>query len=150
MEVEQDISLNEQSLHDFVKEQTNDGYDTALIGKWHLSNIISDPNSMGVGYFSGIIGGGVSSYTNWNRVTNGERGVATTYTTTDFSNHAIQWVSQRTKPWFLWLCGIITFVTSLSSPSVLSPSLLVFVRYQSPHDEPIDPAYDQKRQYQYR
>tara|TARA_A200000113_G_scaffold210895_1_gene211130 strand:+ start:1792 stop:3138 length:1347 start_codon:yes stop_codon:yes gene_type:complete len=103
MEVEQDISLNEQSLHDFVKEQTNDGYDTALIGKWHLSNIISDPNSMGVGYFSGIIGGGVSSYTNWNRVTNGERGVATTYTTTDFSNHAIQWVSQRTKPWFLWL-----------------------------------------------
>ena len=103
MEVAQDISLNEESLHDFLKEQTNDGYDTALIGKWHLSNTISDPNAMGIDYFSGIIGGGVSSYTNWNRVTNGERASATTYTTTDFSNRAIQWVSQRTKPWFLWL-----------------------------------------------
>jgi arylsulfatase A-like enzyme len=103
MEVEQDISLDEESLHDFLKEQTDDGYDTALIGKWHLSNTITDPNSMGVGYFSGIIGGGVSSYTNWNRVTNGERKGVTTYTTTEFSNLAIQWISQRTKPWFLWL-----------------------------------------------
>ena len=103
MEVEQDISLNEESLHDFLKDQTNGGYDTALIGKWHLSNTFTDPNSMGVDYYSGIIGGGVSSYTNWNRVTNGERESATTYTTTEFSNQAIQWVSQRTKPWFLWL-----------------------------------------------
>jgi arylsulfatase A-like enzyme len=103
MEVEQDISLDEESLHDFLKEQTDDGYDTALIGKWHLSNTITDPNSMGVDYFSGIIGGGVSSYTNWNRVTNGERERVTTYTTTEFSNQAIQWLGKRTKPWFLWL-----------------------------------------------
>ena len=103
MEVEQDISLDEESLHDFLKEQTDDGYDTALIGKWHLSNTITDPNSMGVDYFSGIIGGGVSSYTNWNRVTNGEREGVTTYTTTEFSNQAIQWLGKRTKPWFLWL-----------------------------------------------
>jgi len=103
IEVEQDISLDEESLHDFLKDQTNGSYDTALIGKWHLSNTFSDPNSMGVDYYSGIIGGGVSSYTNWNRVTNGEREAVTTYTTTEFSNQAIQWVGQRTKPWFLWL-----------------------------------------------
>ena len=103
MEVDQDISLDEESLHDFLKEQTDDRYDTALIGKWHLSNTITDPNSMGVDYFSGIIGGGVSSYTDWNRVTNGEREGVTTYTTTEFSNQAIQWLGQRTKPWFLWL-----------------------------------------------
>lgn len=103
MEVGQDISLDEESLHDFLKEQTDDGYETVLIGKWHLSNTITDPNSMGVDYFSGIIGGGVSSYTNWNRVTNGERERATTYTTTEFSNQAIQLVGQITKPWFLWL-----------------------------------------------
>jgi len=98
MEVEQDISLDEESLHDFLKDQTNGSYDTALIGKWHLSNTFSDPNSMGVDYYSGIIGGGVSSYTNWNRVTNGEREAVTTYTTTEFSNQAVQWISQRSKP----------------------------------------------------
>jgi arylsulfatase A-like enzyme len=103
MEVEQDISLNEESLHDFLKDQTNGGYDTALIGKWHLSNTITDPNSMGVDYYSGIIGGGVSSYTNWNRVTSGQRERVATYTTTEFSNQAVQWISQRSKPWFLWL-----------------------------------------------
>ena len=103
MEVEQDISLNEESLHDFLKEQTNGRYDTALIGKWHLSNTVTDPNSMGVDYYSGILGGGVSSYTNWNRVTNGERERVDTYTTTEFSNQAVQWISQRNKPWFLWL-----------------------------------------------
>ena len=103
MEVEQDISLNEESLHSFLKDQTNGSYDTALIGKWHLSNTVTDPNSMGVDYYSGILGGGVSSYTNWNRVTNGERERVDTYTTTEFSNQAVQWISQRNKPWFLWL-----------------------------------------------
>ncbi len=57
---------------------------------------------MGVDYYSGIIGGGVSSYTNWNRITNGQRERVATYTTTEFSNQAVQWISQI-KPWFLWL-----------------------------------------------
>lgn len=103
MEVEQDISLNEESLHKFLKLESSGAYETALIGKWHLSNTISDPNTMGIDYFSGIIGGGVNSYTNWTKVTNGVRELTTTYTTTEFSNTAIEWINQRTKPWFLWL-----------------------------------------------
>lgn len=103
LEVEQDISLSEESLHDFVKSQSNGAYDTALIGKWHLSNNITDPNNMGIDYFSGIIGGGVSSYTNWKEVTNGSRTDNTSYTTTAFSSSAIDWISNREKPWFLWL-----------------------------------------------
>jgi len=103
LEVEQDISLSEESLHDFVKSQSNGAYDTALIGKWHLSNNITDPNSMGIDYFSGILGGGVSSYTNWKEVTNRSRTDNTTYTTTAFSSKAIDWISSREKPWFLWL-----------------------------------------------
>ena len=81
LEVGQDISLSEESLHDFVKNQSKGAYDTALIGKWHLSKNISDPNSMGIDYFSGILGGGVSSYTNWKEVNNGVRTNSTTYTT---------------------------------------------------------------------
>ena len=103
MEVEQDISLEEESLHDFLKSQTNKNYDTALIGKWHLSNKTTDPNSMGIDYFSGVIGGGVPSYTSWNKVVNGQKELSTTYTTTELSNHAIEWINQRTTPWFLWL-----------------------------------------------
>lgn len=103
LEVEQDISLSEESLHDFVKSQSNGAYDTALIGKWHLSNNITDPNNMGIDYFSGIIGGGVSSYNNWKEVTNGSRTDNTSYTTTAFSSSAIDWISNREKPWFLWL-----------------------------------------------
>lgn len=103
LEVEQDISLSEESLHDFVKSQSNGAYDTALIGKWHLSNNITDPNNMGIDYFSGIIGGGVSSYTNWKEVTNGSRTDKTSYTTTAFSSSAIDWISNRKNPWFLWL-----------------------------------------------
>ena len=65
------------------------GYATALIGKWHLSNNATDPNTMGIDHFSGILGGGVSSYTNWKEVTNGIRVDNTTYTTTAFSSAAI-------------------------------------------------------------
>jgi len=103
LEVEQDISLSEESLHDFVKNQSKGAYDTALIGKWHLSNNLADPNSMGIDYCSGILGGGVSSYTDWKEVTNGVRTNSTTYTTTAFSDAAIDWISSREKPWFLWL-----------------------------------------------
>lgn len=103
LEVEQDISLSEETLHDFIKTQTNESYDTALIGKWHLSNTATDPNTMGIAYFSGILGGGVSSYSNWNKVTNGVRSTNTTYTTTELSNTAIEWIGNRNKPWFLWL-----------------------------------------------
>jgi len=103
LEVGQDISLSEESLHNFVKNQSKGAYDTALIGKWHLSKNISDPNSMGIDYFSGILGGGVSSYTNWKEVNNGVRTNSATYTTTSFSNTAIDWISSREKPWFLWL-----------------------------------------------
>lgn len=103
LEVEQDISLNEETLHAFIKTQTSGSYDTALIGKWHLSNTTTDPNTMGVDYYSGVLGGGVSSYTNWKKVTNGMRSNNTTYTTTELSNDAIEWIGNRTKPWFLWL-----------------------------------------------
>ena len=103
LEVEQDISLSEETLHDFIKTQSNGTYDTALIGKWHLSNNITDPNTMGIDHFSGVLGGSVSSYTNWKEVINGIRVDNTTYTTTAFSNRAIEWIGSREKPWFLWL-----------------------------------------------
>ena len=103
LEVEQDISLSEVSLHEYIDTQSPYDYDTALIGKWNLSNVVTDPNTMGIDYYSGILGGGVSSYTNWMNVTNGTRNNNTEYVTTQLTDTAINWINQREKPWFLWL-----------------------------------------------
>lgn len=78
-------------------------YKTALIGKWHLSNNVSQPTTMGIDYFAGILGGGVSSYENWSLVENGNTSTNTTYTTTKLTDLAIDWVDNQSEPWFLWL-----------------------------------------------
>ena len=58
---------------------------------------------MGVDYFAGLLGGGVQSYTNWDLNENGVTTTSTAYTTTKFTDLAIDWVSAQSQPWFLWL-----------------------------------------------
>ena len=58
---------------------------------------------MGVDYYAGLLTGGVQSYTNWNLTENGLTANTTEYTTTKFTDLAIDWVDKQTKPWFLWL-----------------------------------------------
>jgi arylsulfatase A-like enzyme len=84
-------------------DNTNSGYSHAVIGKWHLSSDPSHPTIMGVDYYAGLINGGVQSYTNWNLTENGTTSGSNEYTTTKFTNLAIDWVDQQTQPWFLWL-----------------------------------------------
>ena len=103
LEVGDQISTGETSLQRYIGTQTGNDYVTAIIGKWHLSNTISDPTTMGINYYAGILNGGVQSYTNWNLVENGQSSVSTEYTTTKFTDLAIDWVDNQTKPWFLWL-----------------------------------------------
>mgnify|MGYP000737118240 CR=1 FL=1 len=78
-------------------------YKTALIGKWHLSNNVSQPITMGIDYFAGILGGGVSSYQNWSLVEDGNSSTSTVYTTTKLTDLAIDWVNNQNETWFLWL-----------------------------------------------
>tara|TARA_R110001632_G_scaffold10559_4_gene39021 strand:+ start:4193 stop:5506 length:1314 start_codon:yes stop_codon:yes gene_type:complete len=103
LEVGDQISTSETSIQEYINTNTGDDYATAIIGKWHLSNNISDPTTMGVDYFAGLLNGGVQSYTNWNLVENGQSNLSTEYTTTKFTDLAIDWVAVQTKPWFLWL-----------------------------------------------
>lgn len=93
------LSTSETSLQSYI----NTSYSNAVIGKWHLSNNVNHPNTMGVDYFAGFMGGGVPSYYNWNLIINGQTTNSTEYTTTKFTDLAIDWVGQQTKPWFLWL-----------------------------------------------
>lgn len=103
LEVGDVISTAETSIQNYIDTNTGNEYATAIVGKWHLSNTISDPTTMGVDYYAGLLGGGVQSYTNWNLVENGHSTNSTEYTTTKFTDLAIDWVSSQTKPWFLWL-----------------------------------------------
>lgn len=97
------ISTAETSVQRYISNNTGNEYATAIVGKWHLSNTVSDPITMGIDYYAGILNGGVQSYTNWNLVENGQSSNSTEYTTTKFTDLAIDWVADQTKPWFLWL-----------------------------------------------
>ena len=103
LEVGNTISTAETSIQDYIDTNTGNEYATAIVGKWHLSNNATDPITMGVDYYAGLLNGGVQSYTNWNLVENGQSTNSTEYTTTKFTDLAIDWVSSQTKPWFLWL-----------------------------------------------
>lgn len=103
IEVGDVISTGETSVQRYINSNTGNAYATAIIGKWHLSNNANDPAIMGIDYFAGLLNGGVQSYTNWNLTENGSTNTSTEYTTTKFTDLAINWIDQQNKPWFLWL-----------------------------------------------
>ena len=97
------ISTTETTLQKYIDNNTSNAYATALIGKWHLSENIADPITMGVDYFAGILSGGIPNYNNWSLVENGVSSNTTEYATTKLTDLAINWVGTQTKPWFLWM-----------------------------------------------
>lgn len=101
--VDQVLSTSETSLQSYIDNNTNKTYSSAVIGKWHLSKDANHPNNMGIDYYAGTLGGGVPSYYNWSLVENGQTSNNKEYITSKFTDLAIDWVEQQTKPWFLWL-----------------------------------------------
>ncbi|MEI7583545.1 sulfatase-like hydrolase/transferase [Runella sp.] len=101
------IKLTTTSIQQFIEQNTSNKYADAVIGKWHLSDNTnggpSNPNKMGIDYFAGFMGGEVTDYYKWQKVTNGQTTSSTNYTTTEFTNESINWIKNQTKPWFLWL-----------------------------------------------
>ena len=96
------LSASELSLQQYL-DANNSGYNHAVIGKWHLSEDPNHPTNMGIGYYAGLLNGGVQSYTNWNLTENGITSNSNEYSTTKFTDLAIDWVEQQSQPWFLWL-----------------------------------------------
>ncbi len=99
------ISASETSLQSFINQSTSNKYATAIVGKWHLSggNSSFNPESMGIDYYAGLISGAVPDYYAWNLTEDGITTTENEYVTTKFTNLAIDWVADQSKPWFLWL-----------------------------------------------
>ncbi len=102
--VDNSLSTSETSLFKYLKE--NSDYNSALIGKWHLSGKPPDhnhPRNMGIDYYAGIIGGGIQNYSSWSFSKNGNTSQSTEYSTTKLTNEAIDWINKQDSSWFLWL-----------------------------------------------
>lgn len=97
------LSADEVSLFDQLSEAN---YSSNLIGKWHLAGLkdgLTHPKELGVSDYYGLYSGGTRSYSSWTAVSRGQRQGVDVYTTTDFTNKAIDWISVQSSPWFLWL-----------------------------------------------
>jgi len=100
-----ELDASERILHRLLQEETNDAYATATVGKWHLSgdNGSNNPETFGMDYYAGLIRGAVQDYYQWQLTEDGAGSLSTGYVTEVFTDLAIHWVSDQSKPWFLWL-----------------------------------------------
>lgn len=95
------LPTDEVVLQSFMEtDASTSAYNSALIGKWHLGG---EPGDFGIDHFAGITGGVVGNYFNWNLNVNGTETTNTNYVTSELTDQAIDWVSQQSDPWFLWL-----------------------------------------------
>ncbi|AWW00268.1 sulfatase-like hydrolase/transferase [Arcticibacterium luteifluviistationis] len=99
------LSDTEMVLQNYINQQTNNTYATAVVGKWHLSgnspNI--NPESFGIDYFSGIASGTVPDYYNWPLSEDGSSSTQTEYSTAYLTDLGIDWIAKQEKPWFMWM-----------------------------------------------
>jgi arylsulfatase A-like enzyme len=97
------LSSSVVSLFDLLA-QTN--YRSALIGKWHIASAadgLDHPTSLGVDHYFGLYSGRAPDYSRWQAVENGRQLQVDEYTTTAFTDRAIDWIAKQQTPWFLWL-----------------------------------------------
>ncbi|WP_149272998.1 sulfatase-like hydrolase/transferase [Pareuzebyella sediminis] len=99
------LAQSEISLQQYISENTNDAYSSAVVGKWHLAGNDSNvnPEDFGIDYYAGLIRGAVDDYYRWQLTEDGTSSLQTEYTTEVFTDLAINWVNEQSKPWFLWL-----------------------------------------------
>ena len=104
------LGLDEFTLPMALKSDPSLGYETAAIGKWHLSDAGNGyekhPLHAGFDHFAGSAIGGLESYFAFSKQVDGEETEGSTvYSTTDKVDSAIDWLQGRddNNPWFVWL-----------------------------------------------
>ena len=100
-----ELAQSELALQQYISNQTNNSYASAIVGKWHLSgnDATANPESFGIDYYAGLIRGAANDYFQWQLTEDGATSLQTTYATEFFTDLSIDWVNEQSKPWFLWL-----------------------------------------------
>jgi arylsulfatase A-like enzyme len=107
------LSGSHTSLQSYINEETSNAYANAVFGKWHLGYNVTHPTqTMGIDTYAGNLGGAVPDYWSYDLVENEQESLLTSstaaekkenYSTTKYTQLAIDWKNQQTKPWFLWV-----------------------------------------------
>jgi len=102
------LSTDHTSIFKQIKQQTNNDYATCLVGKWHLGETkdYGHPFEHGVDEFMGVLESGVTDYYEWNKVENQNPTICYEYATAYFTNYAIDWINEQSKPWLMWLAHV--------------------------------------------
>jgi arylsulfatase B len=102
------FGMSEPTLPAFLKIfDSNIG--TANIGKWHLhganpTSNLNKPNLLGYDHFEGPFIGGLNSYYDWWKVTNGSEDSVHNYATTENIDNALSWINtQGSNQFFTWI-----------------------------------------------
>jgi len=103
---EDSLAASETSLQSYIHQYLPGKYSDAVIGKWHLAQSarnLDHPADLGIGYFAGLLGGGVGDYENWLLTVDGEQSTEREYVTSKLVDLAVDWIGEQDRPWFLWL-----------------------------------------------
>lgn len=100
-----ELNSSELILQKYISDNTSNKYASAIVGKWHLSgsNTSANPETFGIDYYAGLIRGAVSDYYQWQLTEDGTTSLQTNYATEVFTDLAMDWLDDQSKPWFLWL-----------------------------------------------
>lgn len=103
------IDTAEMSIAKLLKYHAPTTYNTACVGKWHLTINTPpkrlNPNRLGFDLYSGNFNGAIPNYYNYQIVKNGILDTIITYATTQTVDDAIDWIDtmNTNKPFFLWM-----------------------------------------------
>jgi arylsulfatase A-like enzyme len=115
------LPSTERSLQKYIKEETGSRYNSAVIGKWHLSgnNSSLDRSAFGIDYYAGLMGGGLQNYFQWNLTNDQGTNLQSGYSSKIFTDLAMDWVGAQEQPWFLWLAYNAPHTPFHKPPSIM-------------------------------
>jgi len=92
-----ELSSSEKILQQYINETSDNAYQTAVIGKWHLSgeNPGFNPEDLGMDHYAGLVRGGVQDYYQWQLTEDGNGSLQTEYITKVFTDLSVEWIIRR-------------------------------------------------------
>ena len=105
-------------------------YDQAFFGKYHVGTSVQHVKDLGITFFKGILGGGVSDYFSWPTAsTEAPTFTNTTYATTALTDYAVDFINgheaeKPDEPWFIYQAYNAPHATGANSPFQVPPANL--------------------------